>query len=123
MRNINRRLHALARVFGCPDHGESRLCAECDAEPMPDWLKTGMETFMDAFLARVSQAEIRQAIDRVPEPVTERCAGCGGIRTCVACTEKYAKALFKAIGLTPAEEATLQALTSKVRAIDRGQAG
>jgi hypothetical protein len=87
---------------------------------MPGWLKDGIDAFMDGILARVPPEEIRLVCYRVPAPMTEPCPRCGGIRTCLACTERYAKALFRALGLTPDEDAALKALTARVRAIDRG---
>jgi hypothetical protein len=85
---------------------------------MPAWLKEGVDAFMDGILARVSPEEIRLVCYRVPAPMTEPCRQCGGVRTCLSCTQRYAKALFRAIGLTVSEEKALRDMTARVRAID-----
>jgi hypothetical protein len=119
MRSINRRLQALARVYGCRQHGEALVCHVCDADgPLPAWAQEGVETFTDHILARVSVQEIREAWARVPRPTTEPCRQCGSIRACLSCVARYAQALFREIGLEPGEIACLRALMSKVRSMD-----
>ena len=65
MHRFDRRLEHLARQFGCGEHGKPLICASCNpSEPMPKWLKAGLDTLMDGLLARMSPHDLRIAFSR-----------------------------------------------------------
>ncbi len=105
----------------CPRHERRPFCAPCESpELLPAPLSTGVGDFIEAIVARVGPEGLRVAFLRVPPPpVYGRCGRCGGPRQCGACQADYGRAVFHAIGLTAAEQATLDALLADCRARER----
>jgi hypothetical protein len=111
MRNIDRRLDRLARIYGCPVHGEALVCQDCDAPaPMPAWLKAGVDRIMDGVIGRLTPSEIRQAMARSPSSLSSPCPRCGRLKTCLACSKAVLRSL-----LTPDERTALRSLVRDAR--------
>jgi hypothetical protein len=117
MSRYTQRLSRVARVLGCPVHGEALVCPVCEPEsPLPEALATGMETLTNAIVVRVGQDGLRAICRWVPmPPVYKRCGRCGSARTCLACREQHSQALLRAIELTTDEQAQLGALLAVCR--------
>jgi hypothetical protein len=119
--NYNRRLRTIARQLGCPIHGTLPYCPTCQPlAPLPAALSTGIGELIDAIVARVGVEAIRAVCLRAPRPPAYGpCARCGTPRQCGACEVRYNKQLFRAIGLTAAEEAQIEGLMALGRALER----
>jgi hypothetical protein len=120
--HYEQRLRLLARRLGCPQHVQLLFCPTCDEDaPLPMDLSTRVHALIDAIVARVGPERIRAIVLRVPPPPAyAACARCGGTsRRCGACQADYGRALFHAIGLTAAEQATWEALLAECRARER----
>jgi hypothetical protein len=120
MTDLKRRLSALTRQVGCSVHGSLLSGPSCDVpEPLLEPLSTGVGDVVEAIFARVGVEGIRAAFRRVPPPPVQRpCGRCGGARRCGQCQECYGKAIFDAISLTAAEQATWDAVLAECRVQD-----
>ena len=116
---LDTRLRAVARQVGlCPRHEELLTCPACDVtKPLPADLSTALNAWLDALVTRVGRQGLSDVCRRVPPPPAyAACARCGASRRCGACQADYGRAVFHAIGLTAAEQATWEALLAACRA-------
>jgi hypothetical protein len=122
MGRLASRLQALVRQAGlCPRHETMPWCPACDVpEPLPVDLSTMLDTLIDALVTRVGRQGLSDVWPRVPPPPAYAAyARCGTSRRCAVCQADYGRAVFHAIGLTAAEQATLDALLAACRARER----
>ena len=120
MSRYAQRLSRVAKVFGCPVHEEALTCQTCQPpEPMPETLKAGMHTLVEAIVARVPREMLVAAARRAGRPpVQEPCTRCGIRQTCMRCEGRYGHTLLAAIGLTATEQSCLDAMLAECRRID-----
>jgi hypothetical protein len=119
MNRYAQRLSRVARALGCRIHGEPLSCPACQVpDPLPEPLTTSAGDFIQAILARVGQAALRDICLRVLPPNHGPCARCGTARQCLSCQVQYTKDVFRAIPLTADEQARLETILATCRRLE-----
>jgi hypothetical protein len=116
-----RRLLRIARQMGCAKHGARLHCQVCAVRaPLPEPISSGLDTLLDAIVARLGKDAVRRVCRRVPMPDSDVCPRCGSRRTCPDCTVAHGRRLFRELDLVPDEQAQLQSLLALCREKDHG---